>query len=84
MTNNGDRAAVREWITTGTYQKMLDEPLIGFFAAKFLERQEIKMLKLHSASKEDVQVLVDYVLQIRSYGEMDIEAVSNYEIDVTD
>ena len=83
LTNSGDPAIIREWITTGSSKKMLNEPLIGYIAAHYLQKQEIKMLKLNRASKLEIQQLVNYVISIRAYGDMNRATILQYEKDVT-
>ena len=79
LTNNGNPNAIREWITKGMYQDLINEPVLGSIAEHYFEKQEINMLRLPSLPEEEIQRLVKYVLMIRSYGAMDKAAVITYE-----
>ena len=70
LTNNGNREIVAEWIYDGTTAAITGKSLgRGMVARHFGERQAIKMPSFNRRMPiEDLIILVDYVLMLRSFG----------------
>ncbi|RDH85906.1 MAG: hypothetical protein DIZ80_00055 [endosymbiont of Galathealinum brachiosum] len=81
LTNTGNHESIRDWIKNGTNNNLINEPFTGWIARYYLNKQEIKMLKLSNINTIDIELLVNYVKAIREYGPMDVETILEYEKD---
>lgn len=79
LTDKGNPDVLREWILTGSYQKIIDEPVLGAIARYYLEKQETHMLEFSDLADDEIQTLVQYVLSIRQYGAMRKLDVHDYK-----
>ncbi len=80
MTNNGNREVVAEWIRDGTSSSVTDKSFgRGIAARRFGERQTTKMPAFdRRMPTEDLNLLVDYVLLLRSLGDMSLSETQRY------
>jgi mono/diheme cytochrome c family protein len=81
LTNNGDREIVVEWITDGTSSSITGKSFgRGMVARHFGESQTLKMpAYARRIPTEDLNVLVDYVLMLRSLGDMGLPEAQRYK-----
>ena len=79
LTDDGNPDVITEWIKTGSYQKIIDDPITGLLAKHYLEKQESHMLKFSYLSDDEIKTLVQYVLFIRQYGAMRKGDVVDYK-----
>ena len=81
LTNNGDREIVAEWINDGTSSSITDKSFAwGMVARHFGESQAIKMPAFERRiPMEELDLLVDYVLLLRSFGDMNLPEVQRYK-----
>ncbi len=81
LTSDGDRELVAEWIADGTSSFVTGKSFgRGVVARHFGESQAIKMPEYdRRISAEESNLLVDYVLYLRSLGDMTLSDVENYK-----
>jgi len=79
LTDDGDPDVITEWIKTGSYQKIIDDPVTGLLAKHYLDKQESQMLKFSYLSDDEIEILVQYVLFIRQYGAMRKADIVDYK-----
>jgi len=81
LTDGGNREIVTEWIRSGTSSFVTGKSLgRGAIARHFGENQAIKMPPFKRRMPvEDLNLLVDYVLLLRSLGDMDLPEVERYK-----
>lgn len=72
LTRNGNRDDVREWIRDGIAVDFRDQNILGFEpGVYFTERSAVKMPAYGKLiSDEDLEVLVDYCLELNTIGPM--------------
>ncbi len=80
LTNGGNREIVAEWISDGTSSSITGKSLgRGMVARHFGESQAIKMPAFNRRiPREDLNLLVDYVLSLRSLGDMNLPEAQQY------
>jgi len=80
LTNNGNREIVAEWINDGTSASITGKSFgRGILARHFGESQAIKMPAFdRRLPTEDLNLLVDYVLSLRSLGDMNLPEAQQY------
>ena len=80
LTNGGNREIVAEWISDGTSSSITGKSLgRGMVARHFGESQAIKMPAFdRRIPMEDLNLLVDYVLSLRSLGDMNLPEAQQY------
>ncbi len=80
LTKNGERQAVLEWIENGASDSFLNRGLLGVYPGQFFtERQAIKMPAYRDVVvPEDIQILVDYVLELQAQGPLGAKALIDY------
>ena len=80
LTNSSNREIVAEWITDGTSSSITGKSFgRGVVARHFGESQAIKMPAFERRMPtEDLNLLVDYVLLLRSLGDMDLSEAQRY------
>ncbi len=80
LTNNGNREVVAKWINDGTSASVTGKSLgRGMVARHFGESQAIKMPAFdRRMPMEDLNLLVDYVLLLRSLGDMSLSEAQRY------
>jgi cytochrome c551/c552 len=80
LTNSGNREIVAEWINDGTSSSVTGKSFgRGMVARHFGESQAIKMPAFERRiPTEDLNLLVDYVLLLRSFGDMSLSEVQRY------
>jgi cytochrome c553 len=78
LTNNGDPGSVRQWIMHGMDKDIVETALTGPIAAFFFRRQSISMPRYRSLDPAEVDILVNYVIAINSFGPMTAELVRSY------
>jgi len=81
LTDGGSREIVTEWIRSGTSSFVTGKSLgRGAIARHFGENQAIKMPPFkRRMSVEELDLLADYVLLLRSLGNMDLSDVEQYK-----
>jgi mono/diheme cytochrome c family protein len=81
LASNGNREIVAEWITDGTSTSITGKSFgRGMVARHFGENQATKMpAYARRIPTEDLNVLVDYVLFLRSLGDMGLPEVQRYK-----
>ena len=82
LTNNGNREIVAEWINDGTSASITGKSFgRGILARHFGESQAIKMPAFdRRLPTEDLNLLVDYVLLLRSFGDMSLSEAQRYRV----
>jgi cytochrome c551/c552 len=80
LTNNGNREVVAEWINDGTSASITGKSFgRGMVARHFGESQATKMPAFNRRIPiEDLNILVDYVLLLRSLGDMSLSETQRY------
>ena len=80
LTNNGNREVIAEWINDGTSSSITGKSFgRGMVARHFGESQAIKMPAFNRRiPMEDLNILVDYVLSLRSLGDMSLSETQQY------
>jgi hypothetical protein len=79
LTRNADPDSVREWITQGVDPEILENPLTGWIAEFFFNRQAINMPSYKSLEPEEIEILVNYVITLNEFGPMTAEIIRLYE-----
>jgi mono/diheme cytochrome c family protein len=81
LTNGGNREIVAEWIRSGTSSFVTAKSFgRGAIARHFGENQVIKMPPFKRRMPiEDLNLIVDYVLLLRSFGDMNLAEVDRYK-----
>jgi mono/diheme cytochrome c family protein len=80
LTNGGDREIVAEWIVDGTSAHVTNQSFgRGMIARHFGESQTIKMPAFERRMpSEDLDLVVDYVLLLRSLGDVGLDEAQQY------
>jgi len=80
LTNNGNREVIAEWINDGTSSSITGKSFgRGMVARHFGESPAIKMPAFNRRiPMEDLNILVDYVLSLRSLGDMSLSETQQY------
>lgn len=78
LTRDGDPASVREWIMHGVDPTIVEQPLTGWLAAFYFNRQAVSMPLFKSLPPDDIEVLVAYVIALNGFGPMDAGTVRRY------
>ena len=78
LTDGARKYVVREWIETGNSIVLTDEPLTGWIARLFLERQAISMPRFSSLAADEIDLLADYVLALNRFGPLDERGLTRY------
>ena len=79
LTNNANPESVRNWIENGMDAAIVEEPVTGLIARFFFWRQAVSMPSFKSLPAEEIDILVDYVIALNSFGPMTAEVVRAYE-----
>ena len=78
LTNGGERKAVREWIVSGQARSVTEQPLTGFIARFFIERQAVSMPSFSSLPAMEIESLTDYVIALNRFGPLDTQGLTRY------
>lgn len=79
LTDGAAPDAVRSWIRDGVNPRLLDRTFHGPLAAYFIRRQAVQMPTFDSLSELELDLLVDYVTELHSFGPMNVRALREYE-----
>ena len=78
LTDGGRKEVVQEWIETGNAIVLTDQPLTGWIARLFLERQAISMPRFSSLAADEIDLLADYVIALNGFGPLDARGLTRY------
>ncbi|UCF35641.1 MAG: c-type cytochrome [Acidobacteriota bacterium] len=80
LTQNGDREDLRQWILDGRSEFFWNQGFAGFYPGQyFTERQAIQMPAYRDRiSDEDLEILVDYLIELMELGPLDAEGLFKY------
>lgn len=79
LTSNADPESVRSWIVNGMDAAIVQEPVTGLVARFFFWRQAVSMPSFKSLPAEEIDILVNYVIALNSFGPMTADVVRAYE-----
>ena len=83
LTNNADPDSVRKWITHGLDKSLIEKPISGPIAKFFLNRQAVNMPSYRSLPISEIEVLVNYVIALNTFGPMTASDVREYAYQTT-
>ncbi|MDH3511778.1 MAG: hypothetical protein OER85_13070 [Gammaproteobacteria bacterium] len=78
LTRNGDPESVRSWIMHGMDPEITQRPLTGPIARYFFRRQATSMPSYKSLQAAEIDILVDYVIALNSFGPMTVNDLRVY------
>lgn len=78
LTQAGNPESIHRWISKGVDPDLYEKPIEGTMAKYYIDRQAISMPAHYSLSETQLQVLVDYILTLNSFGKMDAKKVRAY------
>lgn len=78
LTRDADPASVRQWIFEGMDSAILTEPLTGWIATYFFDRQAVSMPSYNSLSSVEIDILTGYVIALNKFGPMNAKSVRGY------
>jgi mono/diheme cytochrome c family protein len=79
LTRNADPESVRSWIVNGMDAAIVEDPVTGPIAQFFFWRQAVSMPSFKSLPAEEIDILVNYVIALNSFGPMTADVVRAYE-----
>lgn len=78
LTRNANPESVRAWIMFGMDPEIARQPITGPIARFFFRRQAISMPSYRSLQPGEIDVLVNYVIELNSWGPMTAESLRAY------
>ena len=78
LTDGGNANSIRQWISHGLDQKLIDTFIIGPMAEYFFDRQAINMPSYKALEASEIELLITYVKAINQYGPMTASDIRLY------
>lgn len=78
LTRGGSAESIMAWIRHGADPALVDSGVRGYIARFFLERQAVKMPQFRTLPENEIRLLVEYLIALHQYGEMDASDIRDY------